>query len=94
MEKYYSKHAQKRCHQRGIPSEVVDCILEYGIYKNTYKNLKLFIRKRDLKFLKKEKPSIFCKYEKQLKNTALVICSETYSIITAMKITKSIRMSN
>ena len=88
----YTNHAEKRCRQRGIPSEVISCILQYGATKHTYKNVKHFLKRKDLNFLRKENPLVFSKYEKQLKSTALVVCSETSSIITVMKITKAIRI--
>lgn len=86
----YTYHAEKRLKQRGIPPSVVDFIISYGQCINTYAYSKHFIKKESLKFLKSEYSAFIKKYEKQLKNTAIV-CHDDI-VVTVMKVTKKIRM--
>ena len=86
----YTKHAQIRLKQRGISQDVVNFILTYGQYIDSYGETKHFVNSNALKFLSTEYASFVKKYEKQLRSTAIV-CKEDV-VITAMKITKKIRI--
>ena len=43
----YTKHAERRCNQRGVPQVVVDFIISYGDCSYTHKLIKHYINRKD-----------------------------------------------
>ena len=87
----YSKHAERRCNQRGVPQAVVDFIISYGDCSYTHRLIKHYINRDTLKFLRKDHPSFVSKYDKQLENTSVVCAHTTNKVVTVMKTTKKFK---
>ncbi len=87
--KNYTKHANQRCQQRGVPFEVVNFIINYGETISTHKKTKHFLTKRSLEYLKRDFPEIIGKFDKQLNSTAIV--TDGNDVITVMKIQHRLR---
>ena len=84
MTNKYTKHANQRCQQRGIPHQVVNFIIKHGEVINTHKKTKHFIKKSSMSYLRKDYPEFISRYDKQLTSTAIVTSGN--QVITAMKI--------
>ena len=84
MKNKYTKHANQRCQQRGIPYHVVDFIIKHGEVINTHKKTKYFIKKSSMSYLRRDYPEFTSRYDKQLTSTAIVTSGNR--VITAMKI--------
>jgi hypothetical protein len=89
MNLHITKHAQIRCQQRGIPLEAIEFIYKHGKSINTHQDKKYFCTKKILNRLKYIEKEIIRKFDKYILNTAIV-CNEG-KLVTAMRITKSIR---
>ena len=93
MDKEYklTEHARVRCQQRGIPETVVKFIISHGESLRTHQDRKFYINKKRMNELKHSNKAFFIKHDKHLINTAVVCNEEKKTVITAMKIERSLR---
>jgi len=87
----YTKHAERRCNQRGVPQKVANFIINYGDCSYTHRLIKHYINRDTLQFLRKEYPDFVSKYDKQLETTAVVCAHTTNKVVTVMKNTKKFK---
>jgi hypothetical protein len=87
----YTKHSQKRCQQRGIPSEVIEFIIKNGDYFRTHEHKKFYMPKKKINLLKHKNKSFFIKFDKHLINTAVVCNTAADTVITAMKVSGAVK---
>ena len=87
----HTNHSALRCQQRGIPSDVVNFIVKNGDSFRSHEHRKFFINKKKFKKLERCNKEFLSKYDKQIMNTAVVCSQDSKTIITAMKITGSIK---
>ena len=89
---FFTNHSLERCQQRGISADVAEFIFNYGDRKKTHQDDRYMITKNCIKknihsdeffnrFLKKN--------DKSIQGTAIIVRRE--SLITVMKVTKSIK---
>lgn len=86
-----TKHAEKRCQQRGIPNKVVNFIIMHGESIRTHQDRKFYINKKRLNKIKHLDKAFFIKFDKFLLNTAVICDDSNKVIITAMKIKGSVK---
>ena len=85
----YTKHANVRCQQRGIPKEAIEFIYKHGSTINTHEAKKYFCNKKKLRSLYFKEKALITKFDQQILSTAIVCMGST--VITAMKISEGIR---
>ena len=85
----YTKHANVRCQQRGIPKEAIEFIYKHGSTINTHDAKKYFCNKKKLRSLYFKERELITKFDKQILSTAIVCMGST--VLTAMKISEAIR---
>ena len=87
-----TKHAALRCQQRGVNTDIVEFIYNYGIKSNTHGDKRFLITKNCInKYFHEDEyfRKFFSKYEKQLKGTAIIVNRDV--LITVMKLSKNLK---
>lgn len=87
-----TKHAMKQAQRRGITSEVIELVMEYGNDVQAGHGCRLFrIPRREIRFVESEcPPMLWRRYRDRLRSMATVVSHADQKVVTVMHRSKPI----